>query len=239
VIAGRTRRTARLALLLAAAATMATGCAGAGDGSGSAGSKNTDKPVSIRKVTLPQADEDLTSKLGTDGETLTKAGCTFGTYEAQEPVHVDEGETLSDKEFPPTSGKHYDNWAPFGVYDEPIEDGFAVHDLEHGGVVVWLGEKVSDDVVDAIGELPKDEEKWVVAPRHDIDGLFSGAWGKGLYCPPAALDKLDTGDLADAVQAWFEAVNSTGSKAEKDVPAYAGAMKEPSPVRDVSAESPF
>ena len=233
------RRLVGALALLTAAAALAAGC-GSDDGDGGGTPrKQSNEPVKIREVTPPEADEDLAKDLGSTATDLTTAGCTFGTYEEQEPVHVDEGDELSDEEFPPTSGKHYENWAPFGVYDEPLEDGFVVHNLEHGGVAVWLGTKVDDATAKAIGKLPEQDEKWVVAPRKDIEGLFSAAWAKGLSCPPAALDKLGPDGTADAIEDWYETVVSTGSKAEKDVPAYAGAMKEPSPERDVSTESPF
>jgi hypothetical protein len=234
-------RTRGIALLLATAAALA-GCAGDDDGASTGTNDRAadDGPVKVREVTPPTTDEDLTKDLGTTADALTAAGCTFGTFEEQEPVHVDEGEALSEEEFPPTSGKHYDNWAPFGVYDEPVEDGFAVHNLEHGGVAVWLGTKVEDDVVEAIGALPEQDEKWLVAPRRDLKGLVSVAWAKGLACSPEALATFEDADaVADAIDEWYDVVNSTGSEAEKDVAAYAGAMKEPSPERDVSTESPF
>lgn len=231
-------RRSAIVTLLASASFLAAGCGGNDDGGGSRGPRDGAK-VEIRDVTKPEADEDLTKELGSDGEALTAAGCTFGSFDEQEPEHVDEGEDLSGEEFPPASGRHYDQWAPFGVYDETIEDGYAVHNLEHGGVVVWLGTKVDDEVSDAITDLPRQEEKWLVAPRRDIEGLYSTAWAKGLSCPPAALEKLGPEATADAIEAWYETVVSTGSDAEKDVPAYAGGMKEPTPERDISAESPF
>ena len=79
----------------------------------------------------------------------------------------------------------------------------------------------------------------VVVPRPDLDGLYSAAWATGLSCPPAALTKLGPDDAAAALDAWYDVVESTGSEAEKDVPAYAGAMKEPTPERDISTEAPF
>ncbi|MCW2921696.1 MAG: hypothetical protein JWL76_1570 [Thermoleophilia bacterium] len=223
---------------LVLAALLAAGC---GDDSSPKQSSDTDGPVKIRTVDAPDADEDLTDTLGTAGKDLVDAGCVFGTYELQEAEHVDEGKRLSDS-FPPTTGKHYEDWAPFGIYDSPIEDGFVVHDLEHGGVAVWTGTKVpdADALVKALDDDYVDaDEKWVIAPRRDIEGLFSAAWGKGLSCPPAAVTKLGTKATAEALDEWYQAVVSTGSEAEKDVPAYAGAMKEPTPERDISTEAPF
>ncbi len=229
----------RITTILAALATAALVAAGCGsDDGGSTDSKDAG-PVEVRSVTPPEADEDITDDLGAEAKTLGDAGCTFGTYELEDPDHVDTDEDLESKTFPPTSGRHFDNWAPFGVYDEPIDDGYAVHNLEHGGVAVWFGTEVDDAIRDAITELPEQDEKWLIAPREDLEGLFSAAWGKGLSCPPGALEKLGPEGTAEGIEAWYGTVVSTGSEAEKDVPAYAGGMKEPTPERDISTEAPF
>src|SRR5690606_13532784 len=98
-----------------------------------------------------------------------------------------------------------------------------------------------EETTSAVDGLLDDGEKWIVVPRPgdaQVPGLFSAAWAQGLYCPPEALDQLGPQAVADHLDAWYEAVESTGSDAEKDIPAYAGAMKEPAPVRDISADTP-
>ncbi|OGM06141.1 hypothetical protein A2125_02325 [Candidatus Woesebacteria bacterium GWB1_43_5] len=37
---------------------------------------------------------------------------------------------------PPTSGKHFPMWAKKGMYDRLISDGYLIHSLEHGYVIV-------------------------------------------------------------------------------------------------------
>lgn len=228
-----TRARAIHVLLLIALAVVTTGCgAGADDAKPTRPAPEPAKKGEISKAT---ADPTLTEGLGKAATELTAAGCVFGVFEEEEAVHVEEDEPLESGTFPPTSGRHFATWAPFGQYDEPLEDGFVVHNLEHGGVAVWHGTEVSDDVVDAIGELLDEEEKWVVAPRDDIDGLYSAAWAAGLSCPPAALEQLGPEKVADLLDTWYETVVSTGSEAEKDVPAVPGGMKEPTPINDISA----
>jgi len=223
--------------VLAIAALVAAGCGS--DDSDGGDTTSTTASATPTVITKATASSDLTDALGDTAATLTDAGCTFGTFEEEEAKHVDEGDDLESKTFPPTSGRHYGDWAPFGLYTEPIDDGFAVHNLEHGGVVVWLGSEVDDATTEAIADLLDDDEKWLVVPRPDLDGLYSAAWATGLSCPPAALTKLGPDDTAAALDAWYDVVESTGSEAEKDVPAYAGAMKEPTPERDISTEAPF
>jgi hypothetical protein len=38
---------------------------------------------------------------------------------------------------PPTSGPHFAVWAKPGVYDRFISDGYLIHSMEHGYVIIW------------------------------------------------------------------------------------------------------
>lgn len=50
--------------------------------------------------------------------------------------HVPPGTQEEYNSNPPTSGKHYAEWTRAGIYDEPKEDGYLVHSLEHGYVIM-------------------------------------------------------------------------------------------------------
>ena len=50
--------------------------------------------------------------------------------------HVAVGTTPRYSTTPPTSGSHYDTPAPWGVHEEMILDQQAVHNMEHGGIVI-------------------------------------------------------------------------------------------------------
>ena len=57
-------------------------------------------------------------------------------------------------ESPPVGGAHYPTWLDCGVYDEPVPDENAVHDLEHG--TVWFTYDptgLDDDEVAALADL--------------------------------------------------------------------------------------
>jgi len=239
-----TRRFVAATLVLALAMLVAAGCGGDdGDGSdgGSLGDGNPPSTglVKITTPSKPTPNASLTEGLDPKTTTLLDdAGCEYGVFDEQQGKHV-ESAKLAWKTFPPTSGTHIEIWAPFGLYDKPVPDGYVVHNLEHGGVAVWLGTKVDDATKDAVAGLLDNEEKWIVAPRKDIEGLYSAAWATGLYCSPESLTKLSPADIAAALDDWYDVVNSTGSAAEKDVPAYAGSMKEPTPTNDISADPPF
>lgn len=38
---------------------------------------------------------------------------------------------------PPTSGSHFPIWAKSGVYDRFISDGYLIHSMEHGYIIIW------------------------------------------------------------------------------------------------------
>lgn len=50
--------------------------------------------------------------------------------------HIAEGTPMTYSTNPPSSGNHYPQPAPKGVYDQEIPDGTLVHSLEHGYVLV-------------------------------------------------------------------------------------------------------
>jgi hypothetical protein len=90
------------------------------------------------------------SKAESVSQAMQEAGCTFRTVEALDP-----GDHISDPEqtpkewntFPPTSGPHFGQWVIWGEYDEPIRLTEAVHNLEHGGIVMYYGEDVPQEQV--------------------------------------------------------------------------------------------
>jgi hypothetical protein len=81
---------------------------------------------------------------------LAAAGCTFKTYRNLGQAHV-QALTPSPKynSFPPTSGPHYVEPAPWNFYDSPVDSQVrVVHNLEHGGIVVQWGTGVPPTTVE-------------------------------------------------------------------------------------------
>ena len=50
--------------------------------------------------------------------------------------HVPVGTSVEYNSNPPTSGPHYSQWTKRGVYEKEIEDGYLIHSLEHGYIVI-------------------------------------------------------------------------------------------------------
>lgn len=58
-------------------------------------------------------------------------------YQIQGREHISVGAShLPYNSSPPTSGPHYGNPAPWGIYDHELPDEQLVHNLEHGGI--WI-----------------------------------------------------------------------------------------------------
>lgn len=65
--------------------------------------------------------------------------------------HVPVGTQIRYDRFPPSSGTHYGETVPYGVREETTPEGFWVHNLEHGAIVVLYN--CSDGCPDLVTEL--------------------------------------------------------------------------------------
>jgi hypothetical protein len=102
-------------------------------------------------------------------------------------AHVPDCAPVSYQSSPPSSGTHYNDWAVFRVYSQPVPWGFLVHALEHGAVafVYNCPDGCPDDVTAAqafVAELPPKEgcsrPPAILAPDPTLDVRFAAsAWG--------------------------------------------------------------
>ena len=77
--------------------------------------------------------------------TMKAAGCTLSTSKAS-PSNEHIGsldQTVTYSTYPPVSGRHYFQPAIWGNYTQEVDPRQAVHNEEHGGVVIWVGSGVS------------------------------------------------------------------------------------------------
>ncbi len=64
--------------------------------------------------------------------------------------HVPVGQEVKYNSNPPTSGPHFEDWIRSGVYKEVKDDGYLIHSLEHGYVILSYNcdhKEVSFDLV--------------------------------------------------------------------------------------------
>jgi len=84
---------------------------------------------------------------------LAAAGCTLKSVPPLPPTHGDvpsgfhaDSPTLTSKvkwsTDPPSAGGHYPLWAIWSFYTDPVNPRQVVHNEEHGGVIIWWGDKV-------------------------------------------------------------------------------------------------
>ena len=103
-------------------------------------------------------------------------GESAGRYIAGTGVgdHVPVGQSIAYPSHPPTSGQHAASPATWGFHTEPIVDELAVHNLEHGGVVVSYNNIPADDLAKVralLSSYPRDqygEVKLLIRPYEKI-----------------------------------------------------------------------
>ena len=136
---------------------------------------------------------------------LEAAGCTYTESPALPGRHMTTPtEKVKYKTFPPSSGTHNPQPAVWGNYDQPVDPRQAVHNLEHGGVVIWYGEKIApaqrqqltafyDEAPNGLLVTPLAEKTaGVTFPKHEPLGarIALTAW-------PAKVNEA-TGDIKEA-----------------------------------------
>lgn len=117
---------------------------------------------------------------------LAAAGCTFKTYKNLGQQHVQSlTATVKYNSFPPTSGPHYLQPAPWNFYDGPIDSQVrVVHNLEHGGIVIQWGSNVPTATVDQLRRFWQDSPNgMVLAPLPKLGSkLALTAWTHLAIC---------------------------------------------------------
>jgi hypothetical protein len=140
------------------------------------------------------------SGAGGDAETFP-ASAPVGVCGAVTQQHPDEGHThvnpcsyVDYLTLPPSSGNHYPYWTAYMTYDQPVPEGYWVHNLEHGAIVLTYncGEAgCADDIAAAqqmIDAYPIDpvctmaeggvRNRFVMTPDPRLDVRFAAsAWG--------------------------------------------------------------
>ena len=103
-------------------------------------------------------------------------GETAGRYVAGGGVgqHVPVGQSIAYPSYPPTSGQHAESATTWGLHTEPVTDELAVHNLEHGGLVISHNNIPADDlskITALLRSYPRDqygEVKLVIRPYDKI-----------------------------------------------------------------------
>jgi hypothetical protein len=58
-------------------------------------------------------------------------------FPSEGATHVPAGTKVQYQTNPPTSGNHYPTWSKWGIFKDAPPDELLVHNLEHGGVIIF------------------------------------------------------------------------------------------------------
>jgi hypothetical protein len=151
------------------------------------------------------------------------AGCgDVQTPAASAPggLHLAPGQSYTYSDHPATSGYHDPTPLPGDqhVYDSPVPETRAVHNLEHAYVVIYYRDQGADalpgDVVARLASLAKAQTKVIMAPYEQLPAgtsLAIAAWNKLWECPATV-----TADQARSIASGF-------------IQAYRGTSNAPEP----------
>jgi hypothetical protein len=86
--------------------------------------------------------------------TLKAAGCTFKTVKAAGRQHVTSLDAkIKYNTTPPSNGNHYYSPATWGFYGSAANPVQVVHNEEHGGVIIWWGDRVPQATIDKLHDF--------------------------------------------------------------------------------------
>ncbi len=137
--------------------------------------------------------------------------------------HLAPGESAGNAQNPASSGSHDSRSLPSepAVYTQPLREENAVHNLEHGYVLLYYRaddpEALGEDVVSRLASIAEAQDKVLLAPYPDLDegtSLAIVAWNKLWECP-ATIAAADAATLANA---FVEAYRGTTNAPEGNAP---------------------
>jgi Protein of unknown function (DUF3105) len=132
------------------------------------------------------------------GGLISTSACTEQQFPGLKPQHINNPNANVDyNSFPPSSGPHYAQPAPWGIYPDSIKQTILVHNLEHGGIVIQYGNGVSKDDVQKLQSFYQDDPSGLVVAPYDKLGnkIAATAWNEPAYDQnqDANFNKVDPG----------------------------------------------
>jgi hypothetical protein len=186
---------------IASVGVLAVACADSDDDPIALGKIADAGPDRIKAVPSVSGDSAPPPPVGT-----IDASCkvTIASHPIEASPHVPIGTPIQYGTNPPSSGPHYPNWAHFLEYDKSIEDGFLVHSMEHGAVLMLYKcepaecasvaaslRAVRNAVPTDLSCDPSTRVRVILAPRPALDvPIAAAAWGwtyKAECVEPASL----------------------------------------------------
>ena len=121
-------------------------------------------------VTGGPPDENVGSTLPDDGQVHITDGATCRSVDAPAECGADPYSSL-----PATSGPHWNTPAAWGAYSTPQNESQVIHNLEHGGIVIWYDPEELDDA--QVSELTSYVEGQVASGISGRFKFIASPWG--------------------------------------------------------------
>ena len=118
--------------------------------------------------------------------------------------HLPEGTQITYNSNPPAGGDHYSVTAHAGFYDKTPLDGYLIHSLEHGAVILWYDPKLlSKNQIDKLKQIfDQTAGKRIMVPRESMKVPYAlSSWGRTLK-----LEKIDE----QKIKAFFDTNRGRG-----------------------------
>ena len=115
------------------------------------------------------------------------------TYSAnhEDYNHVDSVVTPADN-IPPPFGPHFNAMQNCGIYDQPVELGYALHSLEHGAVWLTYSPDLSESEVADLQDHVRGHDFVLMSPYPDQPvPVVLTAWGKQLLIESLPDDRIE------------------------------------------------
>ncbi len=88
--------------------------------------------------------------------------------------------TVAPNVVPPVGGPHNPQWMNCGIYDKPLNDANAVHDLEHGAVWITYQPNLDSSVVNTLRGIVGSNTYLLLSPYNNLPApIVASAWGGG------------------------------------------------------------
>ncbi len=134
---------------------------------------------------------------------------TFFAEQSRDHLQVGERNTAGYyNSTPPTSGLHAPSWVDCGIHDDPIENEFQVHNLEHGFVLIQYNsedETLLTELTSVVRQLDQWPNYLILAPYPDMESTIAlTAWGVAQF--------METVDPSD-IEAFATAYRGRGPEA--------------------------
>ena len=114
-----------------------------------------------------------------------EAGCgEIEQHDIEGQEHVDVTPQYGTN--PPTSGNHLQTPASPGFFEEAVDPGALVHNMEHGQIIFWYDPEAPPDVIDALEAVVDQEfDASIAVPWEEIESPYNfamTAWGASQHC---------------------------------------------------------